>query len=74
MVGRTDIHLNGDLKNDHRLTRCVCGAVAYAVAIRCYEYDLPNDILEDIVSRTVDASQNGESRGKQGDYVADLGY
>ncbi|KAF9785994.1 Translin [Thelephora terrestris] len=47
--------------------------VAYAVAIRCYEYDLPHDILDDIVSRTLDTSQHGEFRGKQGD-CADLGY
>lgn len=51
----------------------MCGAVAYAVAIRCYEFDLPHDILDDIVSRTLDASQHGEFRGKQGD-CADLGY
>lgn len=50
-----------------------CGVVAYAVAIRCYEYDLPNDILDDIVSRTLDANRNGEPRGKQGDY-AEFGY
>jgi len=47
--------------------------VAYAVAIRCYEYDLPNDILDDIVSRTLDTSQPGEAQGKQGDY-AEFGY
>lgn len=27
--------------------------VAYAVAIRCFEYDLPNDMLDDIISRTL---------------------
>jgi len=47
--------------------------VAYAVAIRCYEYDLPHDKLDDIVSRTLDASQHGEFRGKRGD-CADPGY
>ena len=45
------------------------GVVAYAVAIRCYEFDLPNDMLDDIVSRTLGASQDGESRGKQGVYA-----
>jgi len=47
--------------------------VAYAVAIRCYEYDLPHDILDDIVSRTLDTTQPGGSRVKHGDYV-DFGY
>jgi hypothetical protein len=55
------------------LADAVYGAVAYAVAIRCYEYDLPHDILDDIVSRTLDTSQPGESRVRQGDY-AELGY
>ena len=49
------------------------GAVAYAVAIRCYEYDLPHDILDDIVSRTLVTSKTGESQGRQGDY-AEFGY
>ena len=49
------------------------GAVAYAVAIRCYEYVLPQDILDDIVSRTLDTSHPVESRGRQGDYV-EFGY
>lgn len=41
----------------------VCGAVAYAVAIRCYEYDLPHDILDDIVLRTLDTSRPGDYTG-----------
>lgn len=60
------------LTKGHPLTRRVV-VVAYAVAIRCYEYDLPNDMLDDIVSRTLDANHNGEPRGKQGEY-ADFGY
>jgi hypothetical protein len=55
------------------LADAACGVVAYAVAIRCYEYDLPHDILDDIVSRTLDTSQPGEARGRQGDY-AEFGY
>jgi len=50
-----------------------CGAVTYAVAIRCFEYDLPHDVLGDIVSRTLDTSQPGESRGREGD-CAEFGY
>ena len=42
------------------------GAVAYAVAIWCYEYILPQDILDDIVSRTLDTSYLVESRRRQG--------
>jgi len=61
----------------HRLTRttidAACGAVAYAVAIRCYEYDLPHDILDDIVSRTLVTSKTGESQGRRGDYT-EFGY
>ena len=68
MVGRISTYIRGG----HPLTRHV-GVVAYAVAIRCYEYDLPNDMLDDIVSRTLDASQNGGPQGKQGDY-AEIGY
>ena len=51
------------------------GAVAYAVAIRCYEYDLPHDILDDIVSRfrMLDTSHAGESRGREGD-CPEFGY
>jgi hypothetical protein len=49
------------------------GAVAYAVAIRCYEYDLPHDILDDIVLRTLDTTQPGEPRVKHGD-CADFRY
>lgn len=55
------------------ITDAACGAVAYAVAIRCYEYDLPHDILDDIVSRTLVTSKTGESQGRQGDY-AEFGY
>ena len=51
-----------------RLADAACGTVAYAVAIRCYEYDLPHDILDDIVSRTLDTSWPEGSRGRQGDY------
>jgi len=43
--------------------------VAYAVAIRCYEYDLPHDMLDDIVLRTLSTSEPGESRGRRGDYA-----
>ena len=50
-----------------------CGTVAYAVAIRCYEYDLPHDILDDIVSRTLDTDRFGESQGRHGDYT-ESGY
>ena len=50
-----------------------CGVVAYAVAIRCYEYDLPNDMLDDIVSRTLDATHPSSSPGRQGDYT-EFGY
>jgi len=49
-----------------------CGAVTYAVAIRCYEYDLPHDILGDIVSR-FETTQPAESRGREGD-CAEFGY
>lgn len=49
------------------------GIVAYAVAIRCYEFDLPHERLDDIVSRMLDASLAGEPRGKQGDYT-EFGY
>jgi len=56
-----------------RLTDTACGAVVYAVAIRCYEYELPHDILDEIVLRTLDTSQPGESRGGRGDY-AEFGY
>ena len=45
-------------------------SVAYAIAVRSSEYDLPPELLDDIVERTVSAAGSGrrgdERDGRQG--------
>ncbi|KZT06353.1 Translin [Laetiporus sulphureus 93-53] len=53
--------------------------VAYAIAVRSSEYDLPPELLDDIVERTVSSAANGEiggedRRGKRRDDAFDGDY
>ena len=38
---------------------------AYAIAVRSSEYDLPPDILDDIVARTVSTTYGGNEAGRR---------